>query len=59
MSEEAEELNNVIMEIRRCLNFFSDETETTLFVEDENGASGYLLDEENGHRYKITVEKLS
>lgn len=57
--EELNELNSVISEIRRCLNFFQDETETTLYVEDENDNIGYLIDEETGKKYKILVEKLN
>lgn len=57
--EELNELSSVISEIRRCLNFFQDETETTLYVEDENDNIGYLIDEETGKKYKILVEKLN
>ena len=56
--DEIDELNNVVMEIRRCLNFFQDETETTLFVEEDVDNIGYLVDEETGNRYMIKVEKI-
>lgn len=56
--DEIDELNNVVMEIRRCLNFFQDETETTLFVEEDVDNIGYLVDEETGNKYKIIVEKI-
>lgn len=56
--DEIDELNNVVMEIRRCLNFFQDETETTLFVEEDVDNIGYLVDEETGNKYKIVVEKI-
>ena len=57
--QEIDELNNVISEIRRCLNFFQDETETTLWLENENDNVGYILDEETGNKYKIIIEKIS
>lgn len=57
--DEIDELNNVVMEIRRCLNFFQDETETTLFVEEDVDNIGYLVDEETGNKYKIIVEKIN
>lgn len=56
--EELNELNDVVSEIRRCLNFFQDETETTLFVEEDVDNIGYLVDEETGNKYKIIVEKI-
>lgn len=57
--QEIDELNNIISEIRRCLNFFQDETETTLWVEDEGDNTGYIVDEETGNKYKIIIEKIS
>lgn len=57
--EELNELNNVVSEIRRCLNFFQDETETTLYVDDERDNFAYIIDEETGNKYKIVVEKVN
>lgn len=57
--EELNELNNVVCEIRRCLNFFQDETETTLYVDDEDENFAYIIDEETGHKYMIKVEKVN
>lgn len=57
--QEIDELNSVISEIRRCLNFFQDETETTLWVEDENDNVGYIIDDSTNSKYKITIEKVN
>lgn len=57
--QELNELNNVICEIRRCLNFFQDETETTLWVDDDIDNSAYVTDESTGNKYIIKVEKLN
>lgn len=57
--EELNELNNVVCEIRRCLNFFQDETETTLYVDGEEENFAYIIDEETGHKYMIKVEKVN
>lgn len=54
-----EELENVLNEIRRCLNFFQDETETTLWIDDFNGNQAYVIDEDTDTKYKITVEKVN
>lgn len=56
--QELNELSDVVSEIRRCLNFFQDETETSLCIEDFGDNFAYIDDEENGHRYMIKVEKI-
>ena len=54
-----EELENVLNEIRRCLNFFQDETETSLWIDDYNNNQAYIVDEDTGAKYKITIEKVN
>lgn len=57
--QELNELSNVVSEIRRCLNFYQEETETSLWIEDFGDNFAYIDDEETGNRYMIKVEKVN
>ena len=53
-----EELENVLNEIRRCLNFFVDETETDMEVDDFGENFAYITNTKTGSRFIVKVEKL-
>lgn len=56
--EELDEIDEVVCEIRRCLNFFVDETETDMEVYDEGENFAYITNTKTGSRFIIKVEKL-
>lgn len=48
----------VINEIRRCLNFFKDETNTSMYLEFINNDTAYIIDEETKNKYLITIKEI-
>ena len=56
--EELDEIDEVVCEIRRCLNFFVDETETDMEVYDEGENFAYITNIKTGSRFIVKVEKL-
>lgn len=56
--EELDEIDEVVCEIRRCLNFFVDETETDMEVYDEGENFAYIKNTTTGSKFIIKVEKL-
>lgn len=56
--EELDEVDEVVCEIRRCLNFFVDETETAMEVDDCGENFAYITNTKTGSRFIVKVEKL-
>ena len=57
-SNELDELNDVICEMRRCIALFYDETETNLEVDEFNDDFMIVTNIDTGNKFKVTVEKI-
>lgn len=56
---ELNELDNVLNELRRVVNFFQDETSTDLWIEDYQAGTATLVTEMTGNTYRIKIEKIN
>lgn len=56
---ELNELDDVLNELRRVVNFFQDETETDLWIENYQDGVATLVTETTGNTYRIKIEKLN
>lgn len=56
---ELNELDATLNELRRIINFFKDETDTDLWIEDYIDDHGTLVNEITGATYRIKIEKIN